>query len=90
MGQMEKNTILIFHESFATYARKEREFPADLYELSQGFTRLRMIHDYSTAICPLALDIEKYILCKYIYIIRKYLKFTQFIYISSVQSLSRV
>ena len=64
LGQMEKNTILIFHESFATYARKEREFPADLYELSQGFTRLRMIHDYSTAICPLALDIEKYILCK--------------------------
>ena len=62
--EMDKNTVLIFHESFATYARKDRELPADLYELSCAFTRLRMIHDYSTAICPMALDIEKYKLCK--------------------------
>lgn len=63
-AQIDKKTILIFHESFATYARKDMQFPVDLYEMSQGFTRMRMIHDYSTAVCPLALDIEKYILCK--------------------------
>ena len=63
-NQIDKKTILLFHESFATYARKDMQFPVDLYELSQGFTRMRMIHDYSTAVCPLALDTEKYILCK--------------------------
>lgn len=63
-AQINKKTILIFHESFATYARKDMQFPVDLYDMSRGFTRMRMIHDYSTAVCPMALDIEKYILCK--------------------------
>lgn len=59
-----KNTIILFHETLTSYALGEIEIPQEFYKFSKNYKTVRMIHDYSTAICPMFLNYSRYKYCQ--------------------------
>ena len=64
INNLPASTVILFHDSFSSYVLGHNQFPSEFYQKTERYPRIRMLHDYSAAVCPMCLDFTKYEKCQ--------------------------